>query len=114
MKRIGASGRIPWNAAVIRREREFGWFRQNERELIEQARKRRLEVEEARRQADARTSRELHWRRCPHCGGQMAPEVIEGTVVEKCAGCGGIFLERRDLDKVLLRRNEGQRGFRGH
>lgn len=100
-----------WDSREIRQEREDGWFAQNEAKLIEEARHRREEAEKKRRGAEAEAQRLAHWRKCPKCGGDMAPETIEGLVIEKCVSCEGVYFDRGELDQLLLAHDRHRRGF---
>jgi len=102
---------LRWDTAEIRREREFGWFRQHEAELIEEARRRRREAqarESAARMAKLRADEP--WR-CPRCRTEMQRDRIEDIEVEKCPSCQGIFFRRGELEEVLLRHDAHRRGF---
>ncbi|BCW93747.1 MAG: hypothetical protein KatS3mg007_1641 [Thermoanaerobaculum sp.] len=85
-------------------EKEQEYFLQQElarlRELREQYR-RQLEEEERRK------LKELHFMHCPKCGQKMEMTHLQGVEVEVCPGCGGIFLDAGELDKVL---EENRRG----
>ncbi|MGH9366566.1 MAG: zf-TFIIB domain-containing protein [Thermoanaerobaculia bacterium] len=99
-----------WNTEKLRREREYGWFRQHEPELIEAARQRRKLLEEAaqkRRAAEAAAALEGARRRpCPACGAQMRPHTISGTQADRCPACEGIFLDKNELELLLLKHDE--------
>jgi hypothetical protein len=100
-----------WDTEEIRKERENDWFRQNEEKLIEAARKKRETAETERESALAEERRRTHWHKCPKCGGDMEVEKVSGIEVEKCSSCEGIFLERGELEDLLLKRESQRRGF---
>jgi ribosomal protein L37AE/L43A len=100
-----------WDTAEIRREREFGWFKQHEAELIEQARQRRREARALERASHPEETRDQQTWRCPRCGRQMQADRIEDIEVEKCPSCEGIFFRRGELEEVLLRHDAHRRGF---
>lgn len=105
-----------WDPAEIRREREFGWFREHEAELIENARRRRIEAGEARKRIEAQaagksTTGASAARLCPNCSRPMAADRIEGVEIEKCPSCEGFFFDRGELETVLLRHDAHRRGF---
>jgi uncharacterized protein len=100
-----------WDTEEIRREREEGWFRQNEARLIEEARQRRAKAESEQRNQQIDSQRVQHWKKCPKCGSDMHTETIEGVDVEKCSNCEGIFFDRGELETLLLRHDEHRRGF---
>jgi Zn-finger nucleic acid-binding protein len=100
-----------WDTAELRREREYGWFRQHEAELIEQARRRRAEAEALRKASEEQQIREAHRSRCPKCGAAMSTNRIEEIEVDKCPSCEGIFFDRGELETLLLRHDAHRRGF---
>jgi hypothetical protein len=111
MKRPREFSGMKWDSEAIRREREYGWFLDHEKELIEKARTRRLEAKRARENAESEKRRLLHWKKCPECGLDLHVETIEGVDAAKCAGCEGIFFNRGELETLLLRHDEHRRGF---
>jgi Zn-finger nucleic acid-binding protein len=38
---------------------------------------------------------------CPKCGGQLAEQRRGEVVVDACGGCGGIFLDKGELELLL-------------
>src|SRR5262245_60775320 len=92
-----------WDSDDIRREREEGWFRQNEAKMIEEARARRRAAEQARLAAGAKVEKALHWNKCPRCGNELATQKIEDVEIDKCPVCEGIFFDRGELETLLLR-----------
>jgi hypothetical protein len=100
-----------WDSAEIRREREFGWFRQHEAEMMEEARRRRLEANRARQDAASEADRAEHRGRCPKCGDRMTGDLIEEIAVERCPSCEGMFFDRGELETLLLRHDGHRRGF---
>jgi Transcription factor zinc-finger len=110
-KHDGSSGGGHWDSAEIRRERESGWFKEHEAELIERAREKRREAERARLAAESLAERAEHRGRCPRCGERMKLDRVEEIDVEKCPACEGIFFERGELETLLLRHDSHRRGF---
>jgi CRISPR/Cas system-associated protein Cas10 (large subunit of type III CRISPR-Cas system) len=104
-------GEVTWDTGEIRREREEGWFREHEAELIAAARRRRAEAERERQAARDAQARVSHLRHCPHCGAEMIEDRIEEIAVEECPSCEGIFFHRGELETLLLRHDAHRRGF---
>jgi hypothetical protein len=100
-----------WDSDEIRKEREYGWFREHEKELLENARRKRIEAEQARAAAAAAAEWAAQSGRCPRCGASMATTRIEDVEVDKCPSCEGIFFDRGELETVLLRHDAHRRGF---
>lgn len=38
---------------------------------------------------------------CPKCSADMAPLRRNGVVIERCTDCGGVFLDRGELEKIM-------------
>ncbi len=98
-----------WDAAALRQEREDGWFREHEVEMIEAAKRRRAESSPpVRREAQGAA---VTPRRCPNDGSPMALDRIEEIEVDRCGTCGGMFFDRGELETLLLRHDGQRRGF---
>jgi hypothetical protein len=77
----------------------------------------RLEMErlsklraEHREKTEAETRqklKELHWMRCPKCGVELSVAHVRGVEVDLCPGCGGLFLDGGEIDKVIEESNRG-------
>jgi ribosomal protein S27AE len=103
-----------WDSAKIRKQREYGWFRQHEPELIDRARQARSRLEESERQrlqTEAEALLEGPAGKCPKCGADLVFGRIEGAPVRKCPACNGVFLEANKLELLLLAHDEGRRWF---
>ncbi len=98
-----------WDAAALRQEREDGWFREHEAEMIEAARIRRAGSNPVIARAAAGEGAVS--RRCPNDGATMALDRIEEIAVDRCGTCGGIFFDRGELETLLLRHDGQRRGF---
>ena len=100
------------------RRREDDWFRENERQLLEQARAAREKRERERAQREKAEERarlkKLHHLRCPKCGHEMKEETREGVTIDRCTFCEGIFFDAGELDQLLLKNSEVRRGFFRH
>ncbi len=70
----------------------------------------RLEYERRSREAHERAARlaaeergrlrELHFMRCPKCGMELAEISFRGVQVDRCTGCGGVWLDPGELETV--------------
>ena len=90
MRRSGSDG-SHWDTAKIRRAREFGWFKQHEPEMIEEARRRA-----------ATPSKHPLPDRCPACGREMTQrDSMQGVEVRECRFCNWISVDRDELAKRL-------------
>lgn len=99
----------------ISRSREDEWFRRNETQLVEAARKARHQREEQRAAKEAeetrRRLREQHFMKCPKCGHDLREEAFQGVTVDACTFCEGVFFDAGELDKVLLEKDAERSGF---
>jgi hypothetical protein len=95
------------------RSREDDWFRQNEQELLEAARKARQKREQERAAHESAQERErlkkLHWMKCAKCGHDLREEDLDGVKVDRCSFCEGLYLDANELDQLFLARNGEQR-----
>ena len=44
--------------------------------------------------------RALHWMRCPKCGLLLDEITFRGVKVDKCFGCGGVYLDDGELEQL--------------
>jgi len=95
------------------RKREDDWFLQNEKKLLEEARKAR-EKRDAERQAKETAEqrsrlKELHWMKCPKCGHDLKTQALEGIEIDRCTFCEGFFVDAGELELLFLKKGAGQR-----
>ena len=81
-----------WTAA-----NEEEWFAREEAE-----KRRRLALEERRRTSEEERERlrALHHMRCPKCGMELSAVPFRGVEADLCFGCGGLFLDRGEVDRL--------------
>jgi len=95
------------------RRREDDWFLQNEKKLLEEARKAREKREAERRAREGQGERaklkEQHWMKCPKCGHDLKVETLEGIEIDRCTFCEGFFVDAGELDALFLKKGVGQR-----
>lgn len=53
--------------------------------------------------------RTLHFMKCPKCGMRLEEVAVAGVRLDKCSGCGGIWLDKGELE--IIRKEES--GFLG-
>ena len=41
-----------------------------------------------------------HWMKCPKCGMDLKEIELHGVTVDQCANCGGVFLDKGELDRL--------------
>ena len=90
--------------------KENQWFLENERILLEQARREREKRLEAYRieyeKAERDKLRLAHWKKCPKCGSDMKTEQLDGIEVDRCTVCTGVFFDHDELESLLLRKTK--------
>ena len=93
-----------------RQRREDDWFRENEKELLEEAREAREKREAERLAKESAAERErlkdLHFMKCPKCGHDMKVEALEGIEIDRCTFCEGFFLDAGELEQLFLKRKQ--------
>jgi hypothetical protein len=85
-------------------DKEQEYFHKQEMERLKRLREEhraKQAVEEAQRQ------KELHFMHCPKCGSPLETTGLEEVEVDICPGCGGVFLDAGELDKIVEGRNRG-------
>jgi hypothetical protein len=81
------------------------------REDAEKKRRIALETKKALALEEQRRLKELHWMRCPKCGMQMQPVNLRKDLdVDTCFSCGGIFLDKGEIDIIAAPRQKGIMG----
>jgi len=95
------------------RRREDDWFLQNEKTLLEDAKKAREGREARRRSRETEEHRaklkQLHWMKCPKCGHDMKTETLESIEIDRCTFCEGFFLDQGEIEELFLKRGQSQR-----
>lgn len=70
------------------------------REDAEKKRKLALQVKKETEAAELKRLKELHFMRCPKCGLQMQEVKYSGVDVDVCFACGGVFLDKGELESI--------------
>ena len=77
------------------------------RQNLELIREMRAKLDAERKKAE----RSSHAHRCPTCGGTLKEQHVEQVKIDECQDCGGVWLDRGELDQ--LRRVNRARGVSG-
>lgn len=77
---------------------------------MERLRRLREEHRQKAQEEERQRQKELHFMHCPKCGVKLEATSIEDVEVDICPGCGGVFLDAGELDKVVEQRNRGTFG----
>lgn len=83
---------------------EDEYFARRNLELIHEM---RVKLDTERRKAE----RSAHHNKCPRCGGDLTENHAEQVKIDECADCGGIWLDKGELEQ--LRRVNRARGVSG-
>jgi hypothetical protein len=86
-------------------DRADAYFHQKDSDMLA---RRRAELDAQR--TDCNTGK----MKCPRCGSEMNEVTVEHVKLDSCTGCGGIFLDKGELE-ILTHANAGglcQRFFR--
>jgi hypothetical protein len=79
-------------------DKEEEYFHRKNQELIEKSRK-KLDAERAA--AQQREQHKAHWMVCPKCGGALREVELKGVKVDRCGGCGGLFLDKGEAALLI-------------
>ncbi len=73
---------------------ETRYFHDADQEKIKTIREKRAATKKA-------LAKEIHWMRCPKCGGQMEETDLEGIMIDKCNDCNGIYFDQGELEALM-------------
>lgn len=45
-------------------------------------------------------AQELHYMKCPKCGGDLAPEISHAIEIDRCTDCAGVWLDDGELERL--------------
>jgi hypothetical protein len=79
-------------------DQEDAYFHRKDAELLA---KRRAELDAQRRGSS------LGKIKCPRCGSEMNEVAVEHAKVDRCVGCGGVFLDKGELERLKLAKAGG-------
>lgn len=86
---------------------EEKYFYERDLELVRALRKR---ADENRQRLEEEQQKELHWMRCPKCGGVMKEAHFEALVLDQCESCKGVYLDAGELAILRKLALEGEQG----
>lgn len=78
---------------LLERAREDIYFAEKDRELIEKLKLHLKKVERAERENQLLT--------CPKCLGRLQSYSFMGFLLDRCQGCGGIWLDKGEMEAIL-------------
>ena len=68
---------------------------------IDELRSRRIELDRERADRELEQSEQAFWMICPKCGDLMEEQESESVKLERCETCGGLYLDRGEVDLLL-------------
>ena len=74
---------------------------------------RRARLDAERAAAAQKAGRGGHWMICPKCGAALKEENFHGVMIDRCGGCGGIYLDRGEFELLAKAQQGGLRGLFG-
>ena len=75
-------------------EEYFARIECEKRKKLEEARLKKLTVEDKQR------IREAHYMKCPKCGMDLLEIDYHGIKIDKCCDCGGVWLDPGELEAI--------------
>ena len=78
-------------------EREEEYFAKME---FEKKKKQEEEKQKKLAEGEKKKLKELHYMKCPKCGMELIEIDYKSTKIDKCSGCGGIWLDAGELETV--------------
>jgi Zn-finger nucleic acid-binding protein len=70
------------------------------REDAEKKRKLAIQAKREKKDAELKALKDLHFMHCPKCGLGMQEVKFKGVDVDVCFACGGVFLDRGELEHI--------------
>ncbi|MDZ4752917.1 MAG: zf-TFIIB domain-containing protein [Phycisphaerae bacterium] len=71
------------------------YFHERDAELLARL---RAKLDKDRSTTASSSDRPPNWMRCPKCGGQLVETDLEAVKIDRCAACGGVFLDKGELE----------------
>ena len=85
-------------------DKEQEYFLRKDLERIKAMRDEHLRQQQEQERARLK---ELHYMHCAKCGQEMATVTLTGVDVEVCSGCGGVYLDAGELEKLTAGSRHG-------
>lgn len=84
---------------LVERAKEDMYFAERDRELLERLRRQLRKVDNGAVQL-----------RCPKCPGELESYTFEGFLLDRCHQCGGVWMDRDELEAVVRKISRGPLG----
>jgi Zn-finger nucleic acid-binding protein len=76
-------------------------------EDVEKKRRLALKVKKEMAADEQRSLKELHFMHCPKCGMHMQEVKFRGVDVDVCFACGGVFLQKNEIEHLERQQHAG-------
>ncbi|HLE20987.1 MAG TPA: zf-TFIIB domain-containing protein [Vicinamibacteria bacterium] len=86
---------------ISQNKQEEDYFYKKDQELTRSLRKR---ADAERQQMEREQQKNLHWMRCPKCGGQMEEIAVAVLRLDRCQSCNGVFFDDGEIE--ILRQTQ--------
>jgi len=86
------------------RDLEGEYFRLEE---LEKLRRKRHAQSKGLAEEERSRAKALHWMHCPKCGMELHEADFRDVKVDTCFACGGMYLDRGEIEKVLAYKERG-------
>jgi len=73
------------------------------REDAEKKRKLAIQVKRETKESELKALKDLHFMHCPKCGLGMQEVKYKHVDVDVCFACGGVFLDKGELEHITLK-----------
>ena len=84
---------------LVERAKEDIYFAERERELLNKLKEQLQKLD--------KTGSEIH---CPKCAGLLEPHSFHEVVLDRCSKCGGIWLDKGELETIIRKITRGPLG----
>lgn len=84
---------------LVERAKEDIYFSRRDAELLEKLKTQLQKIEHERQKP-----------RCPKCPGELQTYTFQGFVLDRCHDCGGVWLDKGELEAVVRKISRGPLG----
>ena len=91
---------------ISQHKQEEEYFFKQDQQLIRSLREK---ADAERKRMVREQEKELHWMRCPKCGGQMEEIAAEVLRLDRCKDCNGVYFDDGEIE--ILRQLQADRDF---
>ncbi len=92
------------------KQSEEEWFAKFEIQMIRDA-KRKREARHHEKESISEDKKPDNYMLCPRDGAKLEAKHISDVEVDICPECDGLWLDRGEMEEILLARDEDKKGF---